>query len=213
VKFNDAITGVALIVLGLGILWHIQGYPEMPGQKYGPAWFPGIAGGRHRALRRGARLPGPSDGQRWLVLDEWMSRKRPVAGFVSVIVGLAFYVVASEPLGFHLTGFVLLSRGCGSSGPDCRSRSRWRWSRRSRSTSPSTRCCAFRFHGACSSDWLSDVSPRFATPLVLANYAAAFALVFDPYVLWVIFASALFGLFVGAVPGLTATMATALLVR
>jgi putative tricarboxylic transport membrane protein len=40
----------------------------------------------------------------------------------------------------------------------------------------------------------------------------AFGLVFDPYVLWVIFASAVFGLFVGAVPGLTATMATALLV-
>jgi putative tricarboxylic transport membrane protein len=42
--------------------------------------------------------------------------------------------------------------------------------------------------------------------------AQAFALVFDWYVLWVIFASAVFGLFVGAVPGLTATMATALLV-
>jgi TctA family transporter len=40
----------------------------------------------------------------------------------------------------------------------------------------------------------------------------AFALVFDWYVLWVILASAVFGLFVGAVPGLTATMATALLV-
>ena len=40
----------------------------------------------------------------------------------------------------------------------------------------------------------------------------ALALVLDPYVLWVIFASAAFGLFVGAVPGLTATMATALLV-
>jgi putative tricarboxylic transport membrane protein len=40
----------------------------------------------------------------------------------------------------------------------------------------------------------------------------AFALVFDWYVLWVILASAAFGLFVGAVPGLTATMATALLV-
>src|SRR5256885_10451225 len=45
-----------------------------------------------------------------------------------------------------------------------------------------------------------------------AVLAQAFALVFDPYVLWVIVASALFGLFVGAVPGLTATMATALLV-
>ena len=43
-------------------------------------------------------------------------------------------------------------------------------------------------------------------------FAQTFALVFDPYVLWVILASAVFGLFVGAVPGLTATMATALLV-
>ena len=42
-KINDAITGVALIVLGMGILWHIQGFPEMQGQRYGPAWFPGIA--------------------------------------------------------------------------------------------------------------------------------------------------------------------------
>ena len=40
----------------------------------------------------------------------------------------------------------------------------------------------------------------------------AFGLVFQPYVLLVIFLSALYGLFVGAIPGLTATMATALLV-
>ncbi len=40
----------------------------------------------------------------------------------------------------------------------------------------------------------------------------AIGLVFDPYVLLVIFCSALFGLFVGCIPGLTATMATALLV-
>lgn len=40
----------------------------------------------------------------------------------------------------------------------------------------------------------------------------AFSLVFDPYVLMVIAGSAMFGLFVGAVPGLTATMAVALLV-
>jgi putative tricarboxylic transport membrane protein len=43
-------------------------------------------------------------------------------------------------------------------------------------------------------------------------FLAAGRLVFDPYVLWVITASAAFGMFVGAMPGLTATMATALLV-
>ena len=42
--------------------------------------------------------------------------------------------------------------------------------------------------------------------------AQAFALVFDPYVLWVCLLAAIFGIFVGSVPGLTATMATALLV-
>ncbi|MEZ5842741.1 MAG: tripartite tricarboxylate transporter permease [Hyphomicrobiaceae bacterium] len=40
----------------------------------------------------------------------------------------------------------------------------------------------------------------------------AFRLVLDPYVIVVCFASAAFGIFVGAMPGLTATMATALLV-
>jgi TctA family transporter len=48
--------------------------------------------------------------------------------------------------------------------------------------------------------------------MTLAVLQQALALVFDPYVLWVILASAAFGLFVGAIPGLTATMATALLV-
>ncbi|MDB5872660.1 MAG: Tripartite tricarboxylate transporter TctA family protein [Ramlibacter sp.] len=40
----------------------------------------------------------------------------------------------------------------------------------------------------------------------------AFAMVFEPYTIMVMLAASLFGLFVGAVPGLTATMATALLV-
>jgi TctA family transporter len=42
--------------------------------------------------------------------------------------------------------------------------------------------------------------------------ATAFALVFDPYVLGVMLAAGAFGLFVGAMPGLTATLAVALLV-
>ncbi len=43
-------------------------------------------------------------------------------------------------------------------------------------------------------------------------FTQALGLVFDPYVLMVILFSAIFGLVVGAIPGLTATMATALLV-
>ncbi|MGH8682274.1 MAG: tripartite tricarboxylate transporter permease [Burkholderiales bacterium] len=46
----------------------------------------------------------------------------------------------------------------------------------------------------------------------MTEVIAAFGLVFEPYVIAVILAAAVFGLFVGAIPGLTATMATALLV-
>ena len=43
-------------------------------------------------------------------------------------------------------------------------------------------------------------------------FIVAFQLIFDPYVLMVIIFSGAFGLFMGAIPGLSATMATALLV-
>lgn len=46
----------------------------------------------------------------------------------------------------------------------------------------------------------------------IANLSAAFVQVTDPFVLGVVLVAAIFGLFVGAVPGLSATMAVALLV-
>ena len=45
-----------------------------------------------------------------------------------------------------------------------------------------------------------------------AIWMQALDLVFDPQVLIVILGAAVFGLFIGCIPGLTATMATALLV-
>jgi TctA family transporter len=47
---------------------------------------------------------------------------------------------------------------------------------------------------------------------MLDAYLTAFGMVFEPYVLAVIVASAVYGLVVGCIPGLSATMATALLV-
>ena len=47
---------------------------------------------------------------------------------------------------------------------------------------------------------------------MIASLETAVALIVQPYVLFVIALSAVYGLFVGAIPGLTATMATALLV-
>src|SRR5260221_9051558 len=108
-KINDALSGAALVALGAVVLWHIQGFPPMPGQKYGPAWFPGliaigfIACG---ALLMTARLRAATS-EALFALPEWSRRARPVAGVASVIAGLLLYIFAVDTLGFHLTAGAL----------------------------------------------------------------------------------------------------------
>ena len=107
-KINDAVTGAALVALGLVILWHIQGFPAMPGQRFGPAWFPGIVAAGLAACGMVLVIQGARSGAPWIAAAPWTRRKRPLAGFASVIAGLVFYVLAADRLGFHVTGFVLL---------------------------------------------------------------------------------------------------------
>jgi putative tricarboxylic transport membrane protein len=107
-KINDAITGAVLMALGLVILWHIQGFPPMPGQRFGPAWFPGIVAAGLAACGLALMVQGARRHAPWIALDAWMRRARPLAGFASVIAGLVVYVLLADPLGFHLTGFLLL---------------------------------------------------------------------------------------------------------
>jgi putative tricarboxylic transport membrane protein len=107
-KVHDALTGVALLVFGLFVLWHVQAFPAIPGQKYGAALFPGvIASGLAICgvllMVRGFKLGSPL-----VVWAAWTGHRRAVAAFFSVIAGLALYVLIAEPLGFHLTGFLLL---------------------------------------------------------------------------------------------------------
>ena len=109
-KINDALSGAALVALGAVVLWHIQGFPPMPGQKFGPAWFPGlIAGGLIAcgALLVASRLRAATS-EPLLALPEWSRRARPVASVASVIAGLLLYVFVVDTLGFHITAAALL---------------------------------------------------------------------------------------------------------
>ncbi len=109
-KFNDALTGAALAALGAVILWHIQGFPPMPGQKYGPAWFPGVVACGLIAcgvLLLVARLSAANT-QPLAALPEWSQRIRPVAAVASVFIGLLLYIFVVDTVGFHITAAALL---------------------------------------------------------------------------------------------------------
>jgi putative tricarboxylic transport membrane protein len=103
------LTGAALVALAAALLWHVQGFPAMPGQRFGPAWFPGlIAAGLATCglllVYQGVRQPGS-----WFALPDWTSRRKPAMGVASVLGGLLFYILAADTLGFHITGIVLLA--------------------------------------------------------------------------------------------------------
>ena len=109
-KINDALGGAALVALGAAVLWHIQGFPPMPGQKFGPAWFPGliatglvVCGLLLMATRLRATAPQPL-----MQLPDWVRRPRAVAAIFGVVAGLLFYIFAVGTLGFHLTAMLLL---------------------------------------------------------------------------------------------------------
>jgi putative tricarboxylic transport membrane protein len=103
------VTGAALVALAAAILWHIQGFPEMPGQRFGPAWFPGLIAAGLGGCGMLLIVGGVRRGGTWLTLPDWVGRRRPLLGVASVIAGLVFYVLAAEKLGFHIVGVALLT--------------------------------------------------------------------------------------------------------
>jgi putative tricarboxylic transport membrane protein len=90
------------------VLWHIQGFPAMPGQKFGPAWFPGLIAVGLAICGALLVRSGLRSGEAWVAWPGWMRERRAAVGVVAVVAGILFYVVAAERLGFHLTGMLVL---------------------------------------------------------------------------------------------------------
>ena len=68
-KLDDTVLGALFALLGAVVLWHVQSFPFIPGQKFGAALFPGvIAAGLVicGVLLAGARRRGARPGGRWL---------------------------------------------------------------------------------------------------------------------------------------------------
>lgn len=81
----------------------------MPGQRFGPAWFPGVIAAGLGICGVLLIVAGVRQGAPWLALPQWIFRRRPSLGVAAVLAGLVFYIVAADKLGFHITGVALLA--------------------------------------------------------------------------------------------------------
>ena len=111
-KFNDALSGTALLALAIAILVNIQGFPKIPGQNIGPAAFPGLlaillAGCSIALIVRGLR--DKLAHERWITPGAWLRSRAHLRSFLVTIGCLLFYILASNWLGFLITAVAVLS--------------------------------------------------------------------------------------------------------
>jgi putative tricarboxylic transport membrane protein len=111
VRVNDLIAALAIALLAGFVLVHIQSFPPMPGQKYGPAVYPGlIAGGLLVcALLLAVRGARTLRHEGLVHFEGWWREPRVVFGFALVIAVLVVYAWVSERIGFIPVAFVSLA--------------------------------------------------------------------------------------------------------
>ena len=115
-KLNDAIWGALLLLLGGALIVHVQGFPNMPGQRIGPGLFPGLlgfglcAGGAILAVRALRARAAAADGSpAWIELPDWARSPHHALAFSVLVAVNVLYLLAVDKLGFVVTGTVYLS--------------------------------------------------------------------------------------------------------
>ncbi|MEO8058536.1 MAG: tripartite tricarboxylate transporter TctB family protein [Caldimonas sp.] len=114
-KVNDAVWGALFALLGAAILWHVRGFPSIPGQNVGPGLFPSVlavamlvCGAILVVTGLKSRRAGGA-AARWGVAPEWLRSPRHLLAFAVLVAVNVFYLLVVDRLGFVLTAFVYLA--------------------------------------------------------------------------------------------------------
>ena len=107
-KFNDAILGGVFLVLAVAILVHIQGFPNIPGQKIGPGAFPGMIAAILAFCSAALIWRGVKEKTPLVAVGAWLGSPRHVRNFLVTVGALVFYILAAEKVGFLICAALIL---------------------------------------------------------------------------------------------------------
>jgi putative tricarboxylic transport membrane protein len=111
-KINNAVSGIAIGLFGLAVYIQSGSFPTLGQQQIGPEVFPQVIAVGMMICAILLIIKGIKDkkstGEGWIELPEWAREPRSLFGFLLILIALVFYVLASEWLGFLITGFVML---------------------------------------------------------------------------------------------------------
>ena len=113
-RVNDAIWGALLLLLAAALLVHIQAFPNIPGQKYGPSLMPGVVGFGLAVCGALLVLKGIASRRsgghvHWVRMADWTRVPRTIVAFLVTVGVNVFYIAAVSRLGFVVTGTLYLA--------------------------------------------------------------------------------------------------------
>jgi len=109
-KINDAIFGAIFALLGAVVLVHVQSFPNIPGQQYGAAIFPGLIAAGFVVCGLLLVVSGVKSrqDQRWYETGEWLGSRRHVAAALAIVAGVVAYILLADVVGFLIVSPLLL---------------------------------------------------------------------------------------------------------
>jgi putative tricarboxylic transport membrane protein len=109
-KFNDTITGAALLALALTILQTVMQYPVIPGQNIGPGAFPGLLAVLLAVCAVLLIIKGlkAKSHEAWVEIGGWVKSWFHLRNFLITVFGLLFYIYFSDRLGFLICATLLV---------------------------------------------------------------------------------------------------------
>jgi putative tricarboxylic transport membrane protein len=109
-RINDAIFGAIFALLGAVILLHVQSFPNIPGQQYGAAIFPGLVAAGFVVCGLLLVVSGfrARTEQPWFAAGPWLRMPRQVVAVTAIVLGVAVYLLLAERVGFLIVAPALL---------------------------------------------------------------------------------------------------------
>lgn len=107
-KFNNAIPGLVIFLIGAYAWWESASYPPGISGGYGSAFFPRVIGGAMLLLGSLLVLTGLRELRTtgWANLEGWASSSRSLTGVAVLVGALVFLTLTMESLGFPIAAFV-----------------------------------------------------------------------------------------------------------
>jgi putative tricarboxylic transport membrane protein len=108
-QLTDTLSGTLAAIGGMAVVWSASTFPPMPGQGFGPAVFPAVAGVGLIGLGLALLASGIVHREGFSIrFDDWVRRPRMVLNGALVPGMLAFYALTVDTVGFFLASAAVL---------------------------------------------------------------------------------------------------------